>query len=411
MPETVTSLDGFLEDFVPASKKDGRQSQDLVSTILTYVRDVTGKVTPSLSDNQAYEVLLFSTLFVFLQCKPKEEDLRLLREYVGVHTTPSSIDPVQEQPASGASSPEKPIQEDTGVEILLSPETLPFFPGCLPQDLPPLALRTICNKTGSRALVKLDGCTLQRHLAPGEKLLVLTAGGKIVTFLPRFCVVRDRVIWQEEDRLESEIGEVSLENNSVHFFAESEYFGLLVADANGSFFDKNCKESARPGFSVRYLGGAVQDYGFLKEDGSYSGFIHREAWKKLLKFDLCAGSGIAITTERHAIDSNGRKLSENAVEISCLGQSYIILRTDGTVVTDQGELEGIPLARAVCVNKHKDNYGYWISSDDGIYFLEKGSRMIQGPLPDVPACEEFQRNNTGSCLYGLNEHLEFQPLR
>lgn len=321
------------------------------------VSRITSDGTRHLNPAQAYEVLLFSSLFAYVQKKPDEDD-------------------------------------EAYLENLLKQQS---------QDL---MLDLMQNKTQNTIVIPAADSPLQRHLAPGEQILALTISGKVITFLPRICALESLVMYRKssklvaQDRNKKEV--MSLDDPNVHIFSRSDDYGLLAADEQGNFIQEYCAAEGPDG-EILWLRGDQDDYGFLLSDGSYQGRRPKKGWNNLLSFDLCNGGAIAVSNDRKAIDENGKVLGEHIAAVSCCAQRWILLRLDGSVVTDQGDLpitEGT--GRAVCA----DAEGYWVSTDDKLLRIEDNTIVEEFDEP----MDEIWQDNFGTTVCGLGTDGSIQFL-
>ena len=255
-------------------------------------------------------------------------------------------------------------------------------------------------------MIQLDNCPLQRHLGAKEKMLALTVDGKVVTFLPRFCAAQHQLICQQGNQLkpcDDNKDFVLLDKDDTVFFGESQEYGLLIANQEGKFIStKDRFKGDPPKQKIVWLQGDLRDYAFLASDGSFIGRCQYEGWKNLLFFEISVSNGIAVTAERKAINAKGKVLTDRVAAVSCCGHRYIILRTDGTVLTDKGEVSRPDFpARAVCT----DAYGYWISTDKKFYWLGAGDSCWDHPLAEI------FRSNDGMTVFGTENSESFLQLR
>lgn len=379
----LEKLDGFLSKIWKESER--------IQLILSEVSAITSKGTINLSLEQAYEIILFCALFAWIRRIPATSDVTQLKEYLNLNSLEAS-----EQILKKAK--ELIIQEEIKV--------LPYFQGQSGKKTINLELAVIYNKLDVPALIQLDNCPLQRHLGAKEKMLALTVDGKVVTFLPRFCAAQNQLLLQQGSQLQPNDDTedfVPLDEDDTVFFGESQEYGLLIANQEGKFISsKERFKGEPPKQKIVWLQGDLRDYAFLDNNGRFIGRTQRTNWKNLLFFDISVGNGIAVTTDRRAIDANGNTLSHQAASVSCCGKHYIILRTDGTVLTDKGEVSRPDFpARAVCA----DAYGYWISTDNKLYWLGIGDSCCDQPL------EEILRSNDGMTVFGIEASEDFLQLR
>lgn len=344
----LSGLIEFLKEDL--SCKDSTKIHDSVSR-------VTSDGTRRLNPVQAYEVLLFSALFAYVQKTPEEDDEA-------------------------------------------------YLANLLKQQSQDLTLDLIQNNTQNTIVIPAVDSPLQRHLASGEQVLALTISGKVITFLPRICALDGLVMYRKssrlvaQDRNEKEV--MSLDDPNVRIFSRSDDYGLLAADKHGIFIQEYCTAEG-PDSEILWLRGDQDDYGFLLADGSYQGKLPKKGWNNLLFFDLCNGGAIAVTNDRKAIDENGKVLGEHIAAVSCCAQRWILLRLDGSVVTDQGDLsitEGI--GRAVCA----DAEGYWVSTDDKLLRIEDNTIVEEFDEP----MDEIWQDNFGNTVCGLSTDGNIQLL-
>lgn len=310
---------------------------------------ITSDGTRRLNHAQAYEVLLFSTLFAYVQKTPNEDDEVYLQKL-------------------------------------------------LKQQSQELVLDLIQNNTQNTIVIPTVDSPLRRHLASGEQILALTISGKVITFLPRICALESLVMYRKssklvaQDRSKKEV--MSLDDPNVRIFSRSDDYGLLAADEQGNFIQEYCTAEGPDG-EILWLRGDQDDYGFLLTDGSYQGKLPKNGWNNLLSFDLCNGGAIAVTKDRKAIGESGEILGENIAAVSCCAQRWILLRLDGSVVTDQGELS-IPekTGRAVCA----DAEGYWVSTNDKLLRIEDNTIVEEYDNP----MDEIWQDNFGTTVCGLS---------
>ena len=359
--------------------------------LVNIAREATGNGGSLLDGKRAYDLLLFCSLFAFLHLKPSEDNVTSLRDNLNLN--PFHV------AAQG---------DQNEIQISTSPTELPCYQHQLQGAAPKLKWVVIHNGINETALITLSGCPLQRHLAPKEKLLALTADGGVVAFLPRLCTIQNGVVRQEGNDLLVDSDGISLgQDGAPVAFAESHDYGYLIADMNGKLLsnaDMNVRllSNSYPNFAapenIRWLKGDVQDYGFLTPDGTYCGSLEMKGWKNLLLFDLSGENSVALTADRRAIDSCGRVLGEDIAAVSCCGSSYALLRMNGTVVLGQRGADPIETeisdAHAVCA----DEKGYWIATDKKLIRLGK-----DGSWSEEYDCkmDEMERDNTGMSVYGL----------
>lgn len=317
--------------------------------ICNSIRRVTSGGIRKLSSTQAYEVLLFSTLFAYVQKTPSEDDEVYLQKLLKQQSQEPVLDLIQ-------------------------------------------------NNTQNTIVIPTVDSPLRRHLASGEQILALTISGKVITFLPRICALDGLVMYRKssrlvaQDRNEKEV--MSLDDPNVRIFSRSDDYGLLAADEHGIFIQEYCTAEG-PDSEILWLRGDQDDYGFLLADGSYQGKLPKNGWNNLLSFDLCNGGAIAVTQDRKAIGESGEILGENIAAVSCCAQRWILLRLDGSVVTDQGELS-IPekTGRAVCA----DAEGYWVSTNNKLLRIESNTIVEEYDNP----MDEIWQDNFGTTVCGLS---------
>lgn len=387
----------------PADKESGKLGidYDALSAFLRRFRADTGKLKQiikftkgatydgrvSLTAEQAYEVLLFSALFAYVHHEPKASDAAKLQEYMQLDE-PKALS----------------IMKD--IPLLRSETELPSFQKYTEGKPFQLELVTIHNETDDIAAVTLKDSPLRQHLMPGEKLLALTVDGQVAAFIPRICVSRGEALYRDGDHLTATGPESGKQRkpDEIAFFSGSDELGLLEADWEGTWIPTR-KLARKPSKSIRWLNGAIQDYGYLYSDGSYEGLRAREAWKehKLLAFDLSGnGKGVALTADRKAIDENGETLSEDIAAVSCCGGKYILLKMDGSVVTDRDCHKLDSPVRAVCAAKT----GYWIATDDKLLYMDQEGKI----LPHPHKLDEIQRDNTGEKVFGRQTDGVIRPV-
>lgn len=371
----------FLDGMRSSSSKETIQQIIHCIDVVTY----QGKV--NLTFQQIQEILLFGVLFAYVQREPRDADIQMLQEVLGL---------------DGAQAIQELLQSHTDTEIqeikICQPSLeLPCFMGKYGKSPLRLELAVLHNQLEQTVVVRLQDCPLQRHLKPKEDLMVLKANGQVVTFLPRVCMSRDWVVYQKERELVAEKGDamrtIQLEREGRVFFSESDRYGFMIADRTGAFQGAQF-EGKKPEGQICWQKGDLQNYGFLFSDGSYYGGLDfHKTWKSLLFFDLGGGCGVAVTADRCAINEKGIKLGDQVAAVSCCGEHYILLRMDGTVISDQGPMTGIAEpARAVCADAH----GYWISTDDALLYWDGGITTYPQPL------EEIERNNSGTRVGGIS---------
>lgn len=365
-----------LKDYLSKIWKDS----DGIQYIISEISAITNKGTINLSLQQAYEIILFCVLFTWIRRRPEASNVTQLKEYLNLNSLEASEQILK-----------------TAKKIIIQEEikVLPFFQGQSGKKTIKLELAVIYNKLDVSALIQLDNCPLQRHLGAGEKMLALTTDGKVVTFLPRFCAAQSQLILQQGSKLQPYDDSkdfVQLDEDDTVFFGESQEYGLLIANQEGTFISTRERfKGEPPKQKIVWLQGDLRDYAFLDSNGNFIGRTQRESWKNLLFFDISVGNGIAVTADRRAIDANGKILSHQAAAVGCCGERYIILRIDGTVLTDKGEVSRPDFpARAVCA----DAYGYWIATEKSLYCLYETEECLAYSL------EEISRNNSGTVLYG-----------
>lgn len=360
-----------------------------IEQIIKFIKDASydydGKV--SLTAEQAYEVLLFSALFAYVHHEPKATDAAKLQEYMQLDE-PKALS----------------IMKD--IPLLRSETELPSFQKYTEEMPFQLELVTIHNETGDMAAVTLKDSPLRQHLMPGEKLLALTVDGQVAAFIPRICVSRGEALYRDGDHLTATGPESGKQRkpDEIAFFSGSDELGLLEADWEGTWIPTR-KLARKPSKSIRWLNGAIQDYGYLYSDGSYEGLRAREAWKehKLLAFDLSGnGKGVALNADRTAIDEEGHTLGENIAAVSCCGDKYILLRMDGSIVTGRGCPKLDSPARAVCAAKT----GYWIATDDKLLYMDQEGKILPHPYK----LDEIQRDNTGEKVFGRQTDGVIRPV-
>ena len=365
---------------------------DILDEIIKDLKDSTYNGNACLSLTQVREILLFGTLFAFVPKVPEKRDLTLLQKYLALDST----QPLQEI-----------LMGDQAFDVKQSPTEFPCFLGATGKKMFPLKLARIRNVSDEAVLITLKNCPLRRTLPPKSQLLVLvTKQGEVVTFLPGICMAMGQAVYQDGRNIVAECSgskeTLPLQSGEPFFFSESEQFGLLVADKDGQFQDRNF-HGTKPEKQVYWLKGDLENYGFLFSDGSYGGFRKYATWNSLLFFDLGGNNGIAVMADRTAIDSSGKKLGENIAAVSCCDMQYIMLRMDGSVVTDLGEFPISGPARAVCA----DSSGYWVSTDDNLLYYD-GRERKQIWLPKGRTAEELARDNPGTsvgCQTSENEVL------
>lgn len=369
--------------------------QDTLDKIIEGIKDSTYNGSAYLSLMQVREILLFCTLFAIVPKAPEERDLTLLQKYLALDST-------------------KPLQEilmgDQTFDVKQSPTELPCFLGAKGRKMFPLRLARIRNVSDEAVLITLKNCPLRRTLPPKSQLLALvTKQGEVVTFLPGICMAMGQTVYQDGRNIVAECSgskeTLPLQSGEPVFFSESEQFGLLVADKDGQFQDRNF-HGTKPEKQVYWLKGDLENYGVLFSDGSYGSFRTYATWNSLLFFDLGGNNGIAVMADRTAIDSSGKKLGEHIAAVSCCDMQYIMLRMDGSVVTDLGEFPIPGPARAVCA----DAQGYWISMDDKLLYYN-GRERRQIPLPDGKTVEELARDNAGTSVGGRTNENNILFLR
>lgn len=369
--------------------------RDTLGKIIEGIKDSTYNGSAYLSLMQVREILLFGTLFAIVPKAPEERDLTLLQKYLALDST----QPLQEV-----------LMGDQAFDVKQSPTELPCFLGAKGRKMFPLRLARIRNVSDEAVLITLKNCPLRRTLPPKSQLLALvTKQGEVVTFLPGICMAMGQAVYQDGRNIVAECSgskeTLPLQSGEPFFFSESEQFGLLVADKDGQFQDRNF-HGTKPEKQVYWLKGDLENYGFLFSDGSYGGFRKYATWNSLLFFDLGGNNGIAVMADRTAIDSSGKKLGEHIAAVSCCDMQYIMLRMDGSVVTDLGEFPIPGPARAVCA----DAQGYWISMDDKLLYYN-GRERRQIPLPDGKTVEELARDNAGTSVGGRTNENNILFLR
>ncbi len=357
------------------NKEYRNDSNDGLDDITKAIRDAGVKEDTALTPQAIYELLLFGCLFAYFKDAPSDDDIEHLRKNLEQYSVARRI--------------------TSNEEIKISPARFVCYQK-QEKNIPlNLEIRTLHNKMDVRATVIVDGSPLQRSIAPGEKLAVLCVDGAVVAFMPRICVVEDCVITQKELLEMNNSGSegsslAAFSENSVLCFSESDKYGLMVTDENGKFISQNQFVGDIPEKDICWMKGDLEDYGFVMSDGTYTGRIRRTKWENILFFDLSGGNGIAVTAQRTAIDNDGRVLCEDVAAVSCCGKRYIILKMDGSVVTDQktDNMEG-PI-RVVCA----DESGYWISTDKAMFHGASEKEF-------VPA-DEIMRNHVGSAVFFLD---------
>lgn len=379
-PLLYTMIPEALEAFLETSWKT--KKWDKTGELLNSVRKVTYEGTVNLTADQAWEVLLFCGLFGTVQHIPEEADKKLLAGYL-------QLKPEMDK-----------VLEDQNEILLTQEETvLPFCSSKHTVKSWQPKLSVINNTMEEAALVKLEDCCLQRHLESGEKCLVLTRKGRVVAFLSRFCVSDGQLILQEGSAVcayadGSLTDTLELPEDDPVVLGESRRFGLLMVDRKGSFRKdllKNNFRGSAPEKPVFWLRGDLEDYGFVTGTAKFLGHLPREAWNNICFFDISVGKGVAVTAGRKAIDGNGQALATDVAEVSCCGDRWIVLRTDGTVCTDGSEIKKPDFpARAVCA----DDSGYWIATDHRLYRLTDTESCLEESV------EEFARSNDGATVYG-----------
>lgn len=369
--------------------------RDTLGKIIEGIKDSTYNGSAYLSLMQVREILLFGTLFAIVPKAPEERDLTLLQKYLALDST----QPLQEV-----------LMGDQAFDVKQSPTELPCFLGAKGRKMFPLRLARIRNVLDEAVLITLKNCPLRRTLPPKSQLLALvTKQGEVVTFLPGICMAMGQAVYQDGRNIVAECSgskeTLPLQSGEPVFFSESEQFGLLVADKDGQFQDRNF-HGTKPEKQVYWLKGDLENYGVLFSDGSYGSFRTYATWNSLLFFDLGGNNGIAVMADRTAIDSSGKKLGEHIAAVSCCDMQYIMLRMDGSVVTDLGEFPIPGPARAVCA----DAQGYWISMDDKLLYYN-GRERRQIPLPDGKTVEELARDNAGTSVGGRTNENNILFLR
>ncbi len=343
-----------------------------------------------LTNLEAYELLLFCSLFTCMQLTPNADDLELLKKHMDESVPKTAV---------------YHLKDPKKISVFTPTAQLPCFEGVSEEEQVHLGLTVIYNELNEPITVTLESSPLRRHLAAHEEILVLTANGKAVNFLPRFCAAQGYIYRQEQSNLlaTDKVGHtfsLSLNTEGPIFFSESKKHGILAADKDGRFLSVPF-DGKKPDNSVCWLKGDLQDYGFLTSQGTYEGAYTRECWKGILFFDLGGGNGIAVTSNRCAIDSTGTVVGENVAAISCCENRFILLHMDGSVTTDRGDLQLPNLyAHAVCVNRD----GYWVVTDDTLFHIGK----IVTKYERIP--DELERNNLSSTVYGLYADGEISPL-
>lgn len=361
-------LRGFLQEFEYEHEDE----------LIQIAEDATGRGISPLDGKKAYELLLFCVLFAYMQREPGDSDVVLFRKYLDLNLVQVALQ-----------GEKKPIQ------ITESPTELPCYQHCA-GTMPKLDWVVLHNAMEETALVTLSGCPLRRHLAPGEELLALTAGGNVAAFLPRLCTIQNLVVYQDDDALMIDQRRMPLEQNGAPVaFTESKKYGYLIADRDGKLLSERREGDPE---HIRWLKGDVQDYGFLTLYGAYRGSLAMQGWNRLLLFDLSGENSVALTADRKAINSRGQVLGKEIAAVSCCGKSYALLRMDGTVVigqmgADQREAS-VSSAHAVCA----DANGFWIASDESLIRLRKDG-IVSAEYPYV--MDEIERDNTGMTVYGL----------
>ncbi len=389
-PGTLLQEDDYSKLF-PEDKEPGKRGIDYealskflsglwdeANPIVETVKNATCEGAVKLTAKQAYEVLLFSVLFAFVQRKPESSDVKKLEDDL-------KLDKAQA------------LSKMKNIPLITLETEFPSFQKYTKGTSFQLELVTIHNKTDETALVTLKDSPLRRHLKPDEKLLALMVDGQVAAFLPRICVSRGQALYREGNQLTTTCAGSSEQRKSdeIAFFSESEELGLLAADREGNWIPTRDLK-LKPCGKIRWLRGAYQDYGFLYSDGSYEGLYDREAWKgkKLLAFDLSGGGkGVALTADRKAIDEEGHTLGENIAAVSCCWDKYILLGMDGSVVTDRGSPKLDSPVRAVCAHET----GYWIATDEALMSMDE-----EGDLrpPHPYKLDEIERDNAGETVFG-----------
>lgn len=361
-----------------------------IQHIHSEVSGITGKGQLHLSLDQAYEIIIFCALFVWIRRVPEERDVTRLKDHLNLNTIEAS---------------EQILKKTNEIVIQEKVKVLPYFQGQSCEKPLNLELAVIFNQLDVPVVVQLDSCPLQRHLGAGEKMLALTTDGKVITFLPRFCAAQSQLILQQGSKLQPYDDSkdfVQLDEDDTVFFGESQEYGLLIANQEGTFIStKDRFKGDSPKQKIVWLQGDLRDYAFLDNNGNYIGRTRKRNWKNLLFFDISVGNGIAVTADRRAIDANGKTLSHQAAAVSCCGERYIILRIDGTVLTDKGEISrpDFPV-KAVCA----DAYGYWIATENTLYCLYESEESLDYCI------EEISRNNSGTVVYGVLSNGSFCQL-
>ena len=363
---------------------------ECIQHIHSEVSSITGKGHLHLSLDQAYEIIIFCALFVWIRRIPEERDVTQLKDHLNLNTIEAS---------------EQILKKTNEIVIQEKVKVLPYFQGQSCEKPLNLELAVISNQLDVPVVVQLDSCPLLRHLGAREKMLALTTDGKVVTFLPRFCAAQSQLILQHGSKLQPYDDSkdfVQLDEDDTVFFGESQEYGLLIANQEGTFIStKDRFKGDPPKQKIVWLQGDLRDYAFLDNNGNYIGRTRKRNWKNLLFFDISVGNGIAVTADRRAIDANGNTLSHQAVAVSCCGERYIILRIDGTVLTDKGEISRPDFpARAVCA----DAYGYWIATENTLYCLYESEESLDYCI------EEISRNNSGTVVYGVLSNGSFCQL-
>lgn len=388
------NLDKF-SSFLEKLRNNQSESGIVIGKIRDCIENVTYEGKVQLSLEQIREILLFGVLFAYVNHIPKDEDFAILKKFLNI---------------SISTAGRMILQHNKNLEIRKPIEELPCYKEAGGEETLCLELITIHNVLDEPALITLKDSPIQRHLAPGEQILALTERGTVITFLPRMCVSKEWVVYQAGSHLEAQRSgdriTLPLESEESVFFSESPLFGFMIAEKSGKFYGSQFK-GEKPSKKVCYLKGDLQNYGFLFSDGSYAGHEAYTNWSSLLFFQLGGGKGVAVTADRKAIDCRGKKLGDDVAAVSCCGERYALLKMDGTVVTNQGRLEGVPIpARAVCT----DAYGCWISTDDTLFYWDGNEKRSVCSLKEQPM-DEIEQDGSGEYVAGRFVENGIQRLR
>lgn len=225
--------------------------------------------------------------------------------------------------------------------------------------------------------VGIEGCVLQRTIAPGSRIYALRKNGAYISFLPRFVLVGTTVLLLENEKLctlwkeTTSYCETSIEHPVC--WTHSNEYGTFVLNQNGTLDENSCWPEELPDRPVVAVTAFGMDYCMLLENGSVNSRLMKKGWEDLIAVSLGLNSGIAIGADRVPVQKDGKRLSlKNIIAACALDKHYLCLDADGHVFTDSDlKMSGKIYAASICPK------GYVLAKEKGIWLIDFQNKIVQ----------------------------------